>query len=515
MAADNAPAFRFARVRLRGHEPPTAKRTAPGDAQEAAEAPTLLGALARAPAAAALVVAALKRANRKALRLVHSELRDAVDEATSWMKVDLQGAAAPRPPTARRWPRLEELRILGPDLAALEALGSATWRALRSLRLNGRTSIQPCTTDLDVPAARSLAAALRRMPVLCALELECMVLSEAVAGEMFRASSAEAAPQLRALTVSNAGLAPAAASALTATRWQLEELDLRFNSNVGAAGVAALVAAPTFALRRLNLGACGLDAAALLSLANTPWPLEELDVSSNDFSAAAAGRALAALSRQRGLRKLGVGKCHLSAAGFKALVEAAWPALTHLKAGGADVDFEGPLALGAAAFAGFPALEELDLSYVELREAGAALLASRRWPRLRKLNLASAVVGDAGLLALGSWELAALEELYLDGSGLGALSARFLVRGPWRSLRRLDLGGNNLGDAGLAGLARGAWLKGEGSYCQGQGGEEEGRERDFRCPVSLAKQGRKAWAAASRQIGFRLRAAPAPARQTH
>ena len=44
---------------------PTGKRTALGEAQEAAEALTLLDALARAPAAAALVVAALQdeRAN--------------------------------------------------------------------------------------------------------------------------------------------------------------------------------------------------------------------------------------------------------------------------------------------------------------------------------------------------------------------------------------------------------------------------------------------------------------------
>jgi hypothetical protein len=78
--------------------------------------------------------------------------------------------------------------------------------------------------------------------------------------------------------------------------------------------LAALVAAPSFALRRLNFSGCKLDAAALLDLANAPWPLEELDLSGNDFSAAAAGPALAALSRRVGLRGLAVNDCSLSAA---------------------------------------------------------------------------------------------------------------------------------------------------------------------------------------------------------
>ena len=55
-----------------------------GEAHEAPEAPTLLDALARSPAAAALVVAALEEAgDRKALRLAHPQLRDAVGEATT------------------------------------------------------------------------------------------------------------------------------------------------------------------------------------------------------------------------------------------------------------------------------------------------------------------------------------------------------------------------------------------------------------------------------------------------
>jgi hypothetical protein len=71
----------------------------------------------------------------------------------------------------------------------------------------------------------------------------------------------------------------------------------------------------------------------------------------------------------------------------------------------ATAEFDGPHALGAAAFVGFPALEELDLSGVALGEAGAALLASWCWARLVKLDLGCAQIGRAGVAALahGAW----------------------------------------------------------------------------------------------------------------
>jgi hypothetical protein len=118
---------------------PTAESPAPVDAQEAAEAPALLETLARTPAAAALVVAALEEADdRKALRLAHPQLRDAVGEATTKLRVNLYAAAADaRPPPPRRWPRLEELTVLYPSLTTLEALRAETWDRLRALHLSG------------------------------------------------------------------------------------------------------------------------------------------------------------------------------------------------------------------------------------------------------------------------------------------------------------------------------------------------------------------------------------------
>jgi hypothetical protein len=103
----------------------------------------------------------------------------------------------------------------------------------------------------------------------------------------------------------------------------------------------------------------------------------------------------------------------LSAAGLKALVEASWPALTHLTTFGTKVEFDGPHALGAAAFAGFPAL-------VELGAAGAQLLASWRCSRLKKLNLDACRLGDVGVAALASGAWPALEVLDLRNNGLAA-----------------------------------------------------------------------------------------------
>jgi hypothetical protein len=221
-------------------------------------------------------------------------------------------------------------------VAALEALGSEAWPRLRTLRVRAD---HPWAA-VDGRAALALAAVLRRMPALGALELR-----GPAADALAALARGAAAPELRSLTVMASAvepededeedeekLDPAALLALAASGWRLESLNLSGNERVGAAGLAALAAAPTFSIRCLNLTDCGLEAASLLCVANAPWPLEELDFWDNDLSADAAGPALVALSRNARLRRLNVGSCALSAASFKALVEAAWPALTCLSA---------------------------------------------------------------------------------------------------------------------------------------------------------------------------------------
>ncbi len=139
-------------------------------------------------------------------------------------------------------------------------------------------------------------------------------------------------------------------------------------------------------------------------------------------------------------------ECCLSEAGFKALVEAPWPAPTCLNADLVHhrrVLFGGRHMLGAAAFAAFPALEELDLVYVRLGEAGLALLASRRW-RLRRLSLCLSVyrAGAAGVAALARGAWPALERLELRENDLTDASVAALARGAWPALKHLDLHSN-------------------------------------------------------------------------
>ena len=398
--------------------------------EPAGEEATLLDALARAPAAAALVVAALGLEERRALRLAHPQLRDAVDAEITKLEGDAEAACAPMP---RCRPRLEALTIAQPYATAIVALGNQAWPSLRTLRL------AYCDTY-------PVAAALRGMPVLRALELEGVALSDEAAASLFRAWPA-AAPRLRSLALKRADLSLVTVRALAASGWRLEELDLSEDGRVGDAGVAALVESPSLALRRLALGSCKLSPAAVLAIADAPWLLEELRLPHNDLSADAAEPALAALSQRRpGLRRLDLNHCHLSGASFKVLVEADWPALTSLSTAWAKVEFKGRRALGAAAFAGLPALEELNLEGVLMGAAGARAVAaaSRRWPRLRELSLRNAIYTSDLLPAF---------DLRMET----AASAVALARGSWPALKGLDLGDNWIDKEGIAALAHGVW----------------------------------------------------------
>ncbi len=109
-------------------------------------------------------------------------------------------------------------------------------------------------------------------------------------------------------------------------------------------------------------------------------------------------------------------RCLLGPASFKALVEAAWSALASFNAGTTVATPDYPLALGAAAFAGFPALEELVLPTMLLDDSGAALL-SRHWPLLTRLDLCRRWLADgvgAGVAALARGEWLALKTLRMN-----------------------------------------------------------------------------------------------------
>ena len=230
-------------------------------------------------------------------------------------------------------------------------------------------------------------------------------------------------PRLRALELGGESdvVLEAAPRALAAAGWRLQKLDICY---VGAAGMAALAAAPSFALRELKLDRCLIGAAGVFAIAAASWPLEKLEFEGRPYGEPSFGPALAALSRHTSLRHLTFNSVLLGGWNIKDLIDATWPELTRLiidqgEGGYVQVEEYEYRELDDASFAGFPKLEVLALGSWNLTPEGAAIMASRRWRRLRELRLTYNALDnlgpwpvDVGALALGSWP--ALERLHLS-----------------------------------------------------------------------------------------------------
>jgi hypothetical protein len=135
------------------------------------------------------------------------------------------------------------------------------------------------------------------------------------------------------------------------------------------------------------------------ALARADWPLEEPDLSKNEEAGGAEAGPSLLVSRSAGACAASPSPC-ASSARPASRRSPRRPAPAHLNAAVSDLDFHGPHALTAAAFAGFPALEELDMTRAELGPAGALLLACRRWARPKSLVLRCTHLDDAGLAYL-------------------------------------------------------------------------------------------------------------------
>jgi hypothetical protein len=301
----------------------------------------LLDVAARLPGAAALIVRALGKQDRKSLRATHPLLRAAVARETTKLTIRLRegdGGGEQPPLDARRWPALRTLALSAGDLEAeafLRALCRERWAALAMLRLSffsHPSEVFIFDSSPDTLRARSPTRR-RRSP--------CGGWKSTTSGSRQRWSAAcsaapsfgeagglaallaswRGAPRLRALSVQSVAGLPfePEMTAAGGCGWALEELKLscrRALSNrcaLSADGIRALAGAPRFALRRLDLNNCRLGAAALRELAAAPWPLEELDLSGNNmYSDPDAGPLLAVLSQHARLERLKLNDCNMA-----------------------------------------------------------------------------------------------------------------------------------------------------------------------------------------------------------
>jgi hypothetical protein len=142
---------------------------------EGAEAPTLLDALARAPAARALIVAPLAPKARRAAREAHPALHAAVDETT--VKLCVAGSFGNADSDGDR--ECKVLAAAAPRMAAVSSLEFKYWRVtavgVRSLASTGwrlrRLTLSQLYTQGDECAADKVAAALAECASLAGMRV--------------------------------------------------------------------------------------------------------------------------------------------------------------------------------------------------------------------------------------------------------------------------------------------------------------------------------------------------------
>jgi uncharacterized protein (TIGR02996 family) len=312
-----------------------------------------------------------------------------------------------------------------------------------------------------------------------------------------RLVSSQLSSRLSSLDLSSTGITPEGFEHLAnAVFPSLETLDLSQNS-LGRAGIASLICAVGLRhVRHLNLQATIYEEDTYAELGDWPedWPLERLDLSSNDMSEQGAiqlgaspllrtlrllyltGRGIRASGLEQLLKglpmprleQLALRRCQIGDDGAKLLANC--EALAHLRE--LDLDTAGLGPEGVAAMSSSPhlrALEFLNLSGNVLGPIGYRALVtgtvqSRRrrgkvpiqanvWPSLTGLDLQQTRPGRSGLETLaGSGLCERLEYLRLSGNRLYAAGVNALTAGAYRQLRALELHTCAIGDAGIAKL---------------------------------------------------------------
>lgn len=316
-------------------------------------------------------------------------------------------------------PSLRRLEIrkcrLGPEaLAAILATPAA--RRLDRLALGnnviGAAGAQ-LLADTELPALRSLEVGYTRMAL----------------DEVARLVNSPQRKHLRVLQLSTDKLGNLLGRTLAAGKALAALTSLRIiNVKLGNSGIADLVAAPPFKLRRLTLFEAGAGEVACAAIAASP-AMRELAELRFRYDAI-TGKALASLARSpnlRELRALQISQCRLDDAGLDALLAS-------------DLQLES-LDLGSN-----PRLSPTTL---------ARIARAPNMQQLRHLSLYGQKLGERGLAELAEIDgLPLLETLGLENCELTDTALAQLARWPqFAHLRRLHVGTNPIFDTGLAHLA--------------------------------------------------------------
>lgn len=271
---------------------------------------------------------------------------------------------------------------------------------------------------------------------------------------------------IRTLRLGRNRLTARSASHLLGAPWarELVSLELEGNDRLGAQGFQLIGRAYVFGrLRRLHLAGCGAGDEGVFGLAEakSQWPLEELDLRSNGFSAAGA-RALAGSTLANGLVRLELSGNNLTSAATRELLASlANGPLARL--GMANCWIGAPVIEALAAGEGPGAIEDLDLGHNGKREGrkwglgGDQLrVLARAGPmaRLKALSLANMPWDGEMARLLAQEPTFRLQKIDLSGCRINPGSLPALLESPWLAdVRSLVLDDNPLGDRGMAILA--------------------------------------------------------------
>lgn len=227
------------------------------------------------------------------------------------------------------------------------------------------------------------------------------------------------------------------------------------NNGLTDRGLVAVCRSPNLAkLTTLPVEGGSFTASGIAEIAPAAFARNLTSINLNHCGIDTAGARALAAGRFPALKELLLASGPIGADGARALVAAPWFAsLERLSLNGCET---GDAAADALAAAGFLALRDLDLGGNQLTDAGVTALArSKAATKLTKLSLWNNPFGPAGAKALAETDLPALEELDLSRVDIGRAGTLALAGSPYlKKLTRLTVSAESVGLIGRDALIR-------------------------------------------------------------